>query len=78
MPALKKVLVVEDDPELSSLMERALKSENYEVATVWSGDKALIEAKRRVFSFPISEYWLDVGHHGDYAQANADVEEGVR
>ena len=47
MPASKKVLVVEDDSELSSFMEKALKSENYEVATAWSGEKALLEAKQR-------------------------------
>lgn len=40
--------------------------------------QALLEAKRRVVSFPITEYWLDVGHHGDYQQANADLREGVR
>jgi dTDP-glucose pyrophosphorylase/CBS domain-containing protein len=31
---------------------------------------------RRVVSFPIVEYWLDIGRPGDYAQAQADAENG--
>ena len=38
--------------------------------------KSLIADKRRVISFPIREYWLDVGRHDDYAQANDDFEGG--
>jgi dTDP-glucose pyrophosphorylase len=40
--------------------------------------QALMDAGRRVVGFPISEYWLDVGHHGDYEQANTDMREGLR
>lgn len=36
----------------------------------------LIEEGRRVVSFPIVEYWLDIGHPDDYARAQADLEEG--
>jgi dTDP-glucose pyrophosphorylase/CBS domain-containing protein len=36
----------------------------------------LLEAGRTVISFPIREYWMDVGQHGDYAQAQDDVEKG--
>jgi dTDP-glucose pyrophosphorylase/predicted transcriptional regulator len=36
----------------------------------------LIEAERKVVSFPIMEYWLDVGRHEDYMQAQEDVRNG--
>jgi NDP-sugar pyrophosphorylase family protein len=28
----------------------------------------------RVVSFPIHEYWLDIGEHADYQQAQTDVQ----
>lgn len=34
----------------------------------------LISEDRRVVSFPVREYWLDIGQHGDYAQAQVDAE----
>ena len=37
----------------------------------------LIEAGRTVVSFPIMEYWLDMGRHEDYAKAQQDVRDGV-
>ena len=37
----------------------------------------LIEAGRIVVSFPIMEYWLDMGRHEDYAKAQQDVQNGV-
>ncbi len=36
----------------------------------------LIAEKRRVVVFPIREYWLDIGQHADYQQAQADMEGG--
>lgn len=36
----------------------------------------LIAEQRRVVSFPIREYWLDIGHIEDYHKALADVENG--
>lgn len=33
----------------------------------------LIGAGRRVVSFPVREYWLDIGQHADYVRANEDV-----
>jgi dTDP-glucose pyrophosphorylase/CBS domain-containing protein len=33
----------------------------------------LLEAGRTVISFPIMEYWLDVGHHEDYQKAQEDA-----
>lgn len=37
----------------------------------------LIDANWLVASFPVSEYWLDIGQHKDYAQAQKDVENGL-
>lgn len=34
----------------------------------------LIAAGKRVVSFPIMEYWLDIGQHADYQRAQLDVE----
>jgi dTDP-glucose pyrophosphorylase/CBS domain-containing protein len=36
----------------------------------------LVAAGERVASFPVVEYWLDVGRPDDYARAQADVQEG--
>jgi len=36
--------------------------------------QSLLGAGRRVVSFPIVEYWLDVGRPDDYARAQVDVE----
>ena len=36
----------------------------------------LLAAKRRVISFPIIEYWLDIGQLDDYERAQKDVKEG--
>lgn len=35
--------------------------------------EAAMQANDKVVSFPISEYWRDVGHHGDYAQAQSEM-----
>jgi dTDP-glucose pyrophosphorylase len=37
----------------------------------------LINAGRTVVSFPVSEYWLDIGRHENYAQAQKDVANGL-
>jgi dTDP-glucose pyrophosphorylase len=36
----------------------------------------LLEAGRRVISFPVREYWLDIGKIEDYQRALADLDEG--
>lgn len=38
--------------------------------------RALLQAGKSVVSFPIVEYWLDVGRHEDYARAQEDVRNG--
>jgi NDP-sugar pyrophosphorylase family protein len=35
--------------------------------------KILIQEGHQVASFPIVEYWLDIGQHADYAKAQEDV-----
>ena len=37
----------------------------------------LLKAREKVISFPIVEYWLDIGKHVDYEQAQADFQEGL-
>lgn len=36
----------------------------------------LICSGATVASFPITEYWLDIGHHDDYERAQADIKAG--
>jgi len=36
----------------------------------------LLDAGQAVVSFPVREYWLDIGQHEDYAKAQEDVGEG--
>ena len=36
----------------------------------------LLDAGERVVSFPICEYWLDIGQHDDYAKAQEDARSG--
>jgi dTDP-glucose pyrophosphorylase/predicted transcriptional regulator len=38
--------------------------------------RTLLDAGRSVVSFPIIEYWLDVGRHEDYLRAQEDVRNG--
>jgi dTDP-glucose pyrophosphorylase/CBS domain-containing protein len=39
--------------------------------------QSLITSGKVVVSFPIMEYWLDVGRHEDYVKAQEDVRDGV-
>jgi NDP-sugar pyrophosphorylase family protein len=32
----------------------------------------LIEKERKILSFPIHEYWLDIGRIGDFEQAQSE------
>ena len=36
----------------------------------------LLDEKRPVVSFPVREYWLDIGEHAEYQQAGQDAREG--
>ena len=37
----------------------------------------LIESGQRVATFPVLEYWLDVGRHPEYLQAQEDMRAGT-
>jgi NDP-sugar pyrophosphorylase family protein len=37
----------------------------------------LLQLGRRVVSFPVMEYWLDVGRHDDYQRAQDDARNGT-
>jgi dTDP-glucose pyrophosphorylase/CBS domain-containing protein len=39
--------------------------------------QSLLNEGHRVVSFPILEYWLDIGNHVDYEQAHEDVKKGI-
>ena len=36
----------------------------------------LLNSGERVISFPVSEYWLDIGQKSDYARAQSDMAAG--
>lgn len=38
--------------------------------------ECLLDDQRRVVSFPIQEYWIDIGEHADYEQAQDDLQNG--
>jgi NDP-sugar pyrophosphorylase family protein len=38
--------------------------------------QSLIARGQRVVSFPIIEYWLDIGQHADYERAQDDARDG--
>jgi len=40
--------------------------------------QALVAQNRRPAAFPIHEYWVDIGQHGDFARAGADFEQVFR
>ena len=46
--------------------------EFFDMPTLFS---KLIENQQKVLSFPIREYWLDIGHMNDFEKANADFYE---
>jgi dTDP-glucose pyrophosphorylase len=39
--------------------------------------KCLLTDRRSVISFPVREYWLDIGHQGDYEKAQDDLRNGT-
>jgi len=49
--------------------------EFYDMPTLFN---KLIEKNKNVLSFPIHEYWLDIGQHNDFVQANNEYDENFR
>jgi dTDP-glucose pyrophosphorylase len=58
------------EPVVQSYMERGKRTDMTDMIV------RLLAAKLRIISFPISEYWLDVGQHVDYQKAQADFGSG--
>jgi dTDP-glucose pyrophosphorylase len=53
---------------------RVPKDQKFDMPTLISN---LIDAGERVISFPLHEYWLDIGRHEDFAKANQDAAVGA-
>jgi len=59
------------EPEVHRLIPRGQRVDMTDLIS------AAMERGLRVISFPILEYWRDVGQHNDYAEAQADVLNGA-
>ncbi len=55
MSASKKILVIDDDIEMRSLMKDALEGDGYEVDTAADGEEALGKAARKSFDLMITD-----------------------
>ena len=54
------------------VLEYIPNDEFYDMPTLF---EKLIKEQKNVLSFPIHEYWLDIGQHNDFIQANNEYEE---
>lgn len=57
-----------------SLLQRIPKGRRYDMTDLID---QLIGEQRAVASFPIQEYWLDIGQHADYQRAQEDLKLGL-
>lgn len=55
------------EPDVHSLIPRGRRSDMTDLVQL------LLDQGRKVSSFPIFEYWLDIGQHNDYQQAQQAV-----
>ena len=55
LPQPKSILVVEDDPDVRSYVERALRQQGYEVQVADSGDQALIQLEKQQFDAVLTD-----------------------
>ncbi len=55
---MKKILVVDDDLDICSLLQRFLSRNQFEVATAYSGHKALELLRQEKFDLVLSDYRL--------------------
>jgi dTDP-glucose pyrophosphorylase len=58
-----------------SVLEHVPKDEFYDMPTLF---EQLIKKKQKVSSFPIHEYWLDIGQHHDFTKANEEYHENFQ
>ncbi len=54
------------------VLEHIPKDEFYDMPTLF---EKLISEQKNVLSFPIHEYWLDIGQHNDFIQANNEYDD---
>ena len=53
----------------SEVLNYIPKNEFFDMPTLFN---ILIEKERKILSFPIHEYWLDIGRIGDFEQAQSE------
>jgi dTDP-glucose pyrophosphorylase len=58
-----------------SVLQHVPKDEFYDMPTLF---EKLIAEQHTVLSFPIHEYWLDIGQHHDFAKANEEYHENFQ
>ena len=73
---------ITEKPVLRHLVNAGMYLLNPEVRKLVPSDQAstmpdlverLVAEGYRVISFPVAEYWLDIGQHAEYQQAQEDV-----
>lgn len=77
------VTQLEEKPIINHLISGGVYVLNPEVIDTIPKDKyfditqlinVLIDNKKKIGSFPITEYWMDIGKIDDYHKANSDIE----
>ena len=56
--SLRKILVVDNDPEVLIALERELEGEGYDTFTAWSGQEALVLSKKNQFDLMLVDEYL--------------------
>jgi CheY-like chemotaxis protein len=56
--SLRKILVVDDDPEVLIALERELEGEGYLTVTAWSGQEALVLSRKNQFDLMLVDEHL--------------------
>ena len=56
------------------VLEHIPKNTFFDMPTLFEN---MIEQKKNILSFPIHEYWMDIGHHHDFVRANEEYFENI-
>lgn len=64
-PSKKRILVVDDQPEVCSLVQKVLERGNYEVLTAWSGEDAVEVLRKQPVDLIIVDKNLPRMHGGE-------------
>ena len=79
-----RILAINEKPEIRNFINAGIYLLNPEICSyIPKGQtfdmtelvNTLVSKGRRVVGFPIHEYWLDIGQHDDYQQAERDLSE---